>query len=137
MKHRKLTFVLAALALLAGSGLAQAQGNQGKLAADIGFKFWAGSRAMAPAKYNIVLGSNGEITIRDVTGKASDAAGKSGAVLIPITTLGRHDTNSMPGLVFDQLPDGPHLSEVWFPGVDGMLLLATKEPHKHLVLPMK
>jgi hypothetical protein len=130
MRHQKLTFVLAVLALLVGWGLAQAQGSQGRLAADVGFKFWAGSSAMAPGKYTIVWASTGGITIQDATGGSS-------ALLMPITTLGRRDTNPTPGLVFDQLPDGSHLSEVWFPGVDGMLLLATKGPHSHLVLPMK
>jgi hypothetical protein len=134
MKHYRLTFVLAAVALLAGTGLAQAQQ---KFVADIGFKFMAGTRAMAPAKYNIAQSASGEITIRDVTGKASDAAGKSGVVLMAITSLGRHVVNESPELVFDQLPDGPHLSEVWFPGVDGVLVLATKEPHKHQVLQVK
>jgi hypothetical protein len=134
MKHQKFMLISAVFALLAGSALAQAQQT---FTADINFKFMAGTRAMAPAKYNIARQMNGEITIRDVTGKASDAAGKSGAVLTSITSLGRHDTDKMPELVFDVLADGPHLSEVWFPGVDGALVLATKEPHKHQVLQVK
>jgi hypothetical protein len=134
MRYRRVTFVLALLALLVGSGVAQAQE---KFVADIGFKFWAGSRAMAPAKYNISRDASGAITVRDVTGKPSDEAGKSGAVLVAITSLGRHDMDKMPELVFDQLPDGPHLSEVWFPGVDGVLVLATKESHKHEVIQVK
>ena len=134
MKHQKFTLMVALFALLAGSALAQAQQT---FAADINFKFMAGTRAMAPAKYNIARDSNGAITIRDVTGKASDAAWKSGSVLVVITSLGRHDTGQMPELVFDLLPDGPHLSEVWFPGSDGSLVLATKEPHKHQVLQVK
>jgi hypothetical protein len=135
MRHREFTFVLAALALLAGSGLAQAQQ---KFVASVDFKFIAGSRAMAPGKYNIARDNTGSITIRDVTGKASDEAGKSGSVLVAITSLGRHDTHQMPELVFDKLPDGLHLSEVWFGGgADGTLVLATKEPHGHQVLEVK
>ena len=52
-----------------------------------------------------------------------------------ITNLGRHDANQSPTLVFDKLPDGPYLSEVWFGGgADGIPVLATKEPHTHQVL---
>ncbi len=134
MKHQKFTLMLAVFALLVGSTLAQAQQ---KFVADIGFKFVAGTRAMAPGKYNIVRQPTGEITIRDVTGKASDEAGKSGSVLLPLTSLGRREVPHSE-LVFDMLPDGPHLAEVWFSGgMDGLLVLATKEPHKHQVLEVK
>ena len=104
MKHQKFTLMVAVFALLAGSALAQAQQS---FAADINFKFMAGTRAMAPAKYNIARDTSGAITVRDVTGQASDAAGKSGAVLAAITALGRHDNDQFPELVFDVLPDGP------------------------------
>jgi hypothetical protein len=128
MKHQKFTFVVAVFALLAGCALAQAQQ---KIAADIGFKFMAGSTAMAPGKYNVESQGTGAVTIRD-------AAGKSSAVLPALTILGRHDTHQMAELVFDRVGEALHLSEIWFGGgADGILVLATKEPHKHQVLEVK
>ncbi len=128
MSHRRATLVLAVLALLAGAALAQAQ-NQAVVS--IGFKFMAGSAAMPAGKYDLSLDNSGAIAIREV------APGKASAIVPVITTLGRHDVDPFPELVFDTLPDGPHLSEVWFPGIDGYLVLATKGPHKHQVVQQK
>ena len=129
MRHQKFTLAVTMLALLVGCAFAQAQA---KATVDIKFKFIAGTAAMAPGNYNIEQMSTGSVSIREAGG------GKSSAVLPIITVLGRHDNDQFPELVFDLLPDGPHLSEVWFSGgVDGMLVLATKEPHKHQVLQAK
>jgi len=51
-----------------------------------------------------------------------------------ITRLGRHDKDAEPELVFDKVAGAMHLSEVWFPGQDGLLLLGTGETHEHHVL---
>jgi len=59
----------------------------------------------------------------------------SASVVIPvITSLGRRDANKVPELVFDKLNGGLYLSEIWLPGKDGLLVLATKEAHEHQVL---
>jgi hypothetical protein len=127
MKQIKFLAAAVVLALLAGAGLAQAQE---KVTADIGFKFMAGSVAMAPGKYNIERVANGAISVRD-------AAGKVSAILPTITTLGRHDTHTQTELVFDVVGATTSLSEVWFGGLDGVLVLATKEGHKHQVVDVK
>jgi hypothetical protein len=51
-----------------------------------------------------------------------------------ITMLGRHDQDADPEFVFDKINGKLVLSEVWMPGKDGLLLLATKGPHEHAVL---
>jgi hypothetical protein len=128
MKHRKFTLVVAMFALLAGGALAQAQS---RATVSIGFKFMAGKVAMPAGKYEVWSNGANVIEIREV------APGKAAATLLAITSLGRHDTDTFVELVFDSLSDGPHLSEVWFPGTDGYLVLATKEAHKHQVLQAK
>jgi hypothetical protein len=128
MKHLKFTFVLVGLALLVGSGLAQAQA---KATVDIGFKFMAGTVAMPAGKYDIWSNEANVIEIREV------APGKAAATLLTITSLARHDTIKFLELIFDNQADGPNLSELWFPGTDGYLVRATKEPHTHQVLQVK
>jgi hypothetical protein len=51
-----------------------------------------------------------------------------------ITTLGRHDLDKDPEFVFDKVDGKLLLSEIWVPGKDGLLVLATKGPHGHAVV---
>ncbi len=51
-----------------------------------------------------------------------------------LTGLGRHDKDVDTELVFDKIGGKFLLSEVWFPGRDGYLLLATKDAHEHAVV---
>jgi hypothetical protein len=51
-----------------------------------------------------------------------------------ITTLGRHDRDSPVEFVFHQIDGKSVLSQIWTPAKDGLLVLATKEPHEHAVL---
>ena len=51
-----------------------------------------------------------------------------------ITLLGRHDKDTDPEFVFDKIDGKLMLSEIWIPGQDGLLVLATKGPHEHAVL---
>jgi hypothetical protein len=55
-------------------------------------------------------------------------------ILVPVTRLGRHDKDADPELVFDKTGGKLILSEVWFPRMDGFLLVATSEPHEHAVV---
>jgi hypothetical protein len=128
MRHRNVTLVVAVLTLLAGNALVQAQSPA---TVSVDFKFVAGTMAMPAGKYVIDQTAGIEISIKEAGG------GKAAVVLPVITILGRHDTDRFPELVFDIYPDGPHLSEVWFPRIDGFLVLATKEPHEHRVLQAK
>ena len=51
-----------------------------------------------------------------------------------ITLLGRHDKDMDPEFVFDKVGGKLLLSEIWGPGMDGVLVLATSGPHQHAVL---
>jgi hypothetical protein len=57
-----------------------------------------------------------------------------GAFAAILTRLGRHDNDAEPELVFDKVGGKYLLSEVWFAGEDGNLLLSTKEQHDHRVI---
>lgn len=122
MKHLKFLVAAAIVAFLAGSGLAQAQR---KVIFDVPFQFMAGDQVMQPGKYGVERAKTGGITIRDTSGK-------SGAVLMPLTALGLPEGTQSAHLVFDDVGGKMTLSEVWLgAGVDGWLVLATKEEHKH------
>ncbi len=125
MKRRFLFTVMAVvLTLVAGGTLAYAQTAN----VDITFAFTAGGKQFPAGKYTIEATGGGPLVLRSVSSTTV-------SVLMPsITRLGRHDTDTDPELVFDKLPDGLYLSEVWFPGRDGYLLLGTKEQHEHRIL---
>jgi len=125
MKHLRFVAAAAVLALLVGSGLAQAQR---KIIFDIPFQFVAGDQTMEPGKYGVERAKTPGITIRDT-------AGKSAAILMPLTSLGRPELPSSAELVFDDVGGKMTLSEVWLgQGTDGWLVLATKSEHKHRAL---
>ena len=125
MKHLKFTVAAAVVALLAGSGLANAQR---KIIFDVPFQFMAGDQTMQPGKYGVERAKTSGITIRDT-------AGKSAAILMPLTSLGRPELPSSAELVFDDVGGKMTLSEVWLgQGTDGWLVLATKDEHKHRAL---
>jgi hypothetical protein len=110
------------VALIIGAGVASAQ----RSVAEIPFKFFAGGKAMPAGNYQIEKSAAGPVI---VTGTSA------GMVTMPVLTyLGRHDTDAEIELVFDKIDGQMHLSEVWFPGQDGVLLLGTKERHDHQVL---
>jgi hypothetical protein len=125
MKQR-LYFVIAAVAvaIAVGGGLAYAQ----TASVDIGFKFMAGGKAMPAGKYTIEKTPNGPLALK------SQAPTVASVFLPEITRLGRHDNDAEPELVFDNIKGELQLSEVWFPGEDGYLLLGTKERHDHRVV---
>ena len=119
MKHR---VVLAVLALLALSGiLAYAQTAN----IEIAFPFKAGGKDFAAGKYSVDKPQPGAVAIRGAGGAA---------VLLSITRLARLDKDTAFKLVFDVVGDQSLLSEVWFAGEDGYLVLSTKEAHKHAVV---
>jgi hypothetical protein len=111
------------VAVVIGAGVASAQ----RSVAEIPFTFFAGGKAMPAGSYQIEQSAAGPVI---VTGRGAD-----GMVTMPVLTyLGRHDTDAEIELVFDKIDGQMHLSEVWFPGRDGVLLLGTKERHDHQVL---
>jgi hypothetical protein len=62
--------------------------------------------------------------------------GKNGVNVMIVTRLGGeiHTTPQDTHLVFDKVGDTYLLSEIWIPGEDGYLLLATKGRHEHKTL---
>jgi hypothetical protein len=122
MKRRTSVMVAAVVvAFLVGGALAYGQG----ISAEIGFPFVAAGKELAAGKYNVSVTANGEVSL---TG--SDRR----TLLMPvITRLGRHDRDTDPEFVFDKIDGKLLLSEIWMPGKDGLLVLATKEPHEHAV----
>ena len=116
------TIVALVVAFAAGSTMAYAQ----KFTAEIGFPFVAGGKDMAAGKYTVeVASTNATVLFRGPTDVA---------YLPIITALGRHDLDKDPEFVFDKIGGKFMLSEIWVPGKDGYLVLATKSPHEHAVV---
>jgi hypothetical protein len=126
MKHRLLV-IAGIVALVVGSAaFAGAQGGSMSTTVQIGFPFMAGSKAMPAGKYRVDMVGTSAIALRGADGVAE--------TLPIITTLGRHDKDPDPEFVFDKVGGKLLLSEFWFPGKDGFLVLSTKEPHEHAVV---
>ncbi len=122
---RRATLCIAAL-LLAFVAIPLVASAQNAVTAVIDFTFVAGGKEMAPGKYIIDAPMDGPVVLRGATGSSG---------LMPIvTTLGRHDLDKDPELVFDKVDGRMLLSEVWLPGQDGLLVLSTKGPHEHAVV---
>ena len=123
MKRRAfVTLAVFVVAFVVGGAVAYAQSTS----ADIGFPFVAGGKEMAAGKYAVEATASGQVSL---TGP------DRGRVLLPvITMLGRHDLDADSEFVFDKIDGKLVLSEVWMPGKDGLLLLATKGLHEHAVL---
>ena len=119
MKHRMVITVLAFFVL--SSVLAYAQ----TVNIEIGFPFTAGGKALAPGTYSIDRPQPNTVAIRGAGGSS---------VMMAITRLARLDKATDFKLVFDQVGDVSLLSEVWFGGEDGYLVLSTQEAHKHAVV---
>ena len=124
--NRRVLSTIAALvvAIVVGGAVAYAQSSFAT--AEIAFPFVAGGKEMAAGKYSFELTPERTVVIRE-------SPGKSSAVLPIITLLGRHDRDADPEFVFDKINGRLLLSEVWLPGKDGLLVLATKGPHEHAV----
>ncbi len=118
--------VCGAFVLLALVAIPIAAPAQGQISAVIDFAFVAGGKPMTAGKYTVDVQSDGVVFLRG-------AAGSSGVMPV-ITTLGRHDLDQDPELVFDKVDGRMLLSEIWLPGKDGLLVLATKQSHEHAVI---
>jgi hypothetical protein len=125
MKARVSVAVAALVAaLVLGGAIAQAQQV---VAAEIGFAFTAGGKDMAAGKYTFEVTAAGPVVVRGPNGASS-------GLMTVITTLGRHDLDKDPEFVFDKIDGKMFLSEIWVPGKDGLLVLATSGPHAHAVV---
>ena len=120
MKLRVLMVVVALV--VAGSGLAYAQPIDVK----VGFAFTVGTKELPAGTYTIEKPAPNVVVIRGAGGVSVNMA--------ELTQLGRHDKDKDAELVFDKIGGKFLLSEIWIPGKDGMLILATKEAHEHAVV---
>ena len=123
MKRRVfVTIATLIVVFVVGGAMAYAQ----TASAEIGFPFVAAGKPMAAGKYSFEVTPPGAVVLRGPN---------SVMVAMPaITLLGRHDLDQDPEFVFDKIGGKLLLSEVWMPGKDGVLVLATKGPHEHAVL---
>jgi len=120
MKTRMLVAIAAVILMSGALALAQTPTS-----IEIGFPFVAGGKTLAAGKYTVETPDINTVSIYGPGGKS---------IMVVLTQLGRHDQDTDLELVFDKLDGKYHLSEVWFPERDGLLLLATKKPHEHAVL---
>jgi hypothetical protein len=120
-----LTFVALIMLLQLGGALAYAQTPQ-RIRAEIGFPFVAGGKELPAGAYTVEVTPAGPVMISGANGAR--------ALMPVITTLGRHDQDPDAEFVFDKVDGKSVLSELWMPKRDGLLLLATKGPHEHVVL---
>jgi hypothetical protein len=99
---------------------------QNRATVKIDFAFVAANQAMEPGAYEIEATGN-ELILRSASRKAA-------VVMTVLTRLGRHDNDADAELVFDKVGGKLLLSEFWYPGADGCLVLATPTEHQHRVI---
>jgi hypothetical protein len=130
MKRSAVLSAVVFLALIAASNEAYAQATFA-----IPFKFEAGGKSFASGDYTVSHDETGSIVLRLAT-KAAD-------VSIPVSKNLPQPKSSIgePQLVFDMVGNFEPsyseyvtdyvLAEVWLPGSDGFLVLATKRSQQH------
>jgi hypothetical protein len=116
------TLVALVVVYLSGAAMAQAQSITGEVA----FPFVAAGKDVAAGKYTVERTAAGPMVL----------TGSGGVrIMMPVvTTLARHPQDQQAGFVFDKTSGKNILSEVWLPGHDGLLLVATSEPHQHAIV---
>ena len=116
------------LALVAALAISAAPAHaQSRARVNIDFAFVAGGTAMEAGAYEIEA-TRDKVTFSSTTGKSATV------MMTVITRLGRHDSDADPELIFDKVGGKLLLSEFWFPGMDGYLVLNTPADHEHRVL---
>lgn len=107
-------------------------GQPASAKAKIDFPFTAGGKVLPAGQYEFV---------RDATAPVFNVQGegKNFVVAQVITRLAgaMHTTPEDAHLVFDKVGDTYFLSEIWVPGEDGYMILATKGQHEHKVVNVK
>jgi len=121
MMCRNLTTIIV-LSLLA---VASAYGQRPtRLTVNVPFGFEAGGKSLPAGTYQFTY---------DLNGRSLSISGAKGqmAILQIITQLGRSSFSTDSGLVFDTFEGRRVISEVWMPGVDGLLVHSTPKQHTH------
>lgn len=94
---------------------------------NIDFPFVAGGKDMPVGNYEFSV-SGGRAVVRATNGESRTVT------MTVITRLGRHDTDTEAELVFDKADGKSILSELWFPGSDGYLIVHGSPDHEHKVV---
>ena len=97
--------------------------------ADVPFTVHVGAKALPAGAYEFKIDRGSEtVTVHGTQGADS--------VIAFMTTLGveQHTTATDAHLVFDKVGSTYTLSEVWEPGLEGILLYATKGKHQHEII---
>lgn len=128
MKKRIMLTVgfIAVLAVMLGYG------QPASIKAMIDFQFTAGGKVLPAGEYEFK---------RDTTAPMFRVQGEGkNFVMAPVVTRMAKEMHTTPEdahIVFDKVGDTYLLSEIWIPGEDGFLLLATKGAHEHKVVNVK
>ncbi len=123
---------IASLALVALLAAVLGFGQERRLETRIDFEFTAGGKAFPAGAYTFLFDEAA------MAFRMSD--GGKNTALIPVATriatfAGRPSPEGY--IVFDVAGDKHILSEIWLVGVDGYLVAATREAHKHRTVPGK
>ncbi|MEI6669041.1 MAG: hypothetical protein WCP29_12880 [Acidobacteriota bacterium] len=128
--QRRLSSITRAAAFAIGMlliGTAVTASAQSIARATVDFPFMAGSKQCAAGDYNIEI--NGpKVTLQPKDGKGTQI------VMMVITRLGRHDTDTDTELVFDKVKESFVLAEIWIGNNDGYLVASTPGEHEHRVI---
>lgn len=118
--------------LIAAFAVIFGYGQPASIKAMIDFQFTAGGQVLPAGEYEFK---------RDTTAPMFRVQGEGkNFVMAPVITRlagAMHTTPQDAHIVFDKIGDTYLLSEIWIPGEDGFMLLATKGPHEHKVVNVK
>jgi hypothetical protein len=123
--------VLVTVSIFAFLALMSAYAQPQSITAKIDFPFMVGSKTLPAGSYEF---------IKETQNQAIRVQGEGmTALAMAVTRLAgeMHTTPQDAHLVFDVVDGTNMLSEVWIPGEDGYMLLATKGKHTHKVLNVK
>ncbi len=126
MKIRSLMLLSLFALLVAGA----VYGQTHLITANVPFAFTVAGRSLPAGQYSFT------VDIAEENVKVTGAA-KGPNVLAPVLTQmasGIHTTATDAHVVFDKIGETYILSEVWYPGIDGVMLNVTKEKHEHRIL---
>jgi hypothetical protein len=109
-----------------------AYGQQGPIKSKIDFPFTVAGKVLPAGQYEFVRDN----TALSILSFRVQGEGKMGALAPVLTRIAgaMHTTPQDAHVVFDVVGNAHLLSEIWIPGEDGYLLLATKGPHTHHVI---
>lgn len=124
---KKVAVVFALLACLPLVSVSQVSSSG--LVADVNFAFYAGGKLLPAGSYEFKPTRGNPAKTLDIM----DTKTKQTWV-VPIATMISKKQPSEAGVVFDQADNKHYLSEVYIPGMDGILLKGAPTKHVHVVI---